>query len=553
MNNYFKYFLKNLYYKLFLKSSNYNYPNWKILLNNLNFNKIKNQKKVLIATSTGGHRLALSSEILFGLSLKARGASVDFLLCDQALSTCSQAVSGDFTNKEFEKEGVKKKCAFCWNVGYDSLNIAGFKCLKYSDYFSEDDEFKIQKIIKSVKIEKIRSFTLNGTKVGEHVYAGTLRFFAKGHINLNTEEINVLKKYFYSGLKTYFISRNIFKKKKYDVVLLNHGIYIPQGVIAEVAKQLKLRVVTWFTSYKNKTYLLSHNETFHKSLLNEKKDDWFNLKIDKNKNKVLRNYIESRKYGTNDWIFFHNKNPKFNFNLKKYLKVNSNEEFVSLFTNVVWDAQLLYDQNIFNNMIEWLIETIGFFIKIKKILVIRAHPAEVSGTLVSKQKIFDEIIKVYKKIPDNIVFIHPEDPISSYAIIKKSQFCIIYASTIGIEIAAMGKAVITGGEAWIKNKNISFDPKTKKEYFEIIRKLIKDPAVAKDKKSNALKYAYYFFFKRMIPVNMINDGFNSQNLNNFNIKTDNMKKIFRGPIADLGIAKICDGILENKEFIYDNQ
>ena len=42
-------------------------------------------------------------------------------------------------------------------------------------------------------------------------------------------------------------------------------------------------------------------------------------------------------------------------------------------------------------MLEWLFETIDYFIKIDKILVIRAHPAEISGTLPSKQKIYDEL------------------------------------------------------------------------------------------------------------------------------------------------------------------
>ena len=81
----FKNYIKNIYYKIFNKKLLKNHPNWKNLLSCIDFeNKNSpNGKKILVATSTGGHRLALSSEILFGLSFKARGANVDFLLCDQ--------------------------------------------------------------------------------------------------------------------------------------------------------------------------------------------------------------------------------------------------------------------------------------------------------------------------------------------------------------------------------------------------------------------------------------------------------------------------------------
>ena len=92
MKIYIKNILKNIYYKYNYKGLLKNFPDWSNILADINFQKLKkdNKKKVLIATSTGGHRLAISSEILFGLSLKAREAEVDFLLCDEALSACSE-------------------------------------------------------------------------------------------------------------------------------------------------------------------------------------------------------------------------------------------------------------------------------------------------------------------------------------------------------------------------------------------------------------------------------------------------------------------------------
>ena len=112
-----------------------------------------------------------------------------------------------------------------------------------------------------------------------------------------------------------------------------------------------------------------------------------------------------------------------------------------------------------------------------------------------------------------------------------------------------GKNVLVGGEAWIKNKEISYDPRSKLEYFQLISKLILNPQMSKEKHKRAKKYAYHFFFKRMIPVNLIETK--KEKYQDFIIKEENIKKIFPLGDYDKGIETICDSILNNKNFIYE--
>ena len=247
--------------------------------------------------------------------------------------------------------------------------------------------------------------------------------------------------------------------------------------------------------------------------------------------------------------YFQSKNQ--NFEIEKYLKkndINTKNKIVSIFTNVVWDAQLYYEQNIFNNIVEWCNETINFLKNKNVTVLVRIHPAEISGSLPSNQKMFDEIIKKFKVIPKNVHIIHPEDSINTYSVISKSSLCIVYASTIANEIAAMGKPLIIGGEAYIKNKGISYDPKSKEEYFSLIYKLIKNPISNNDINLRAKKYAYYFYFERMIPIDLIDIPKNKHQ--NFTINIDKANKMLNGEYFDKGLSTICDGILNDKEFVY---
>ena len=155
----------------------------------------------------------------------------------------------------------------------------------------------------------------------------------------------------------------------------------------------------------------------------------------------------------NDWIYFQEKNQYFDIeNYLKENKINTKRKIVSIFTNVIWDAQLYYEQNIFNDIIEWCNETINFLKDKDVTVLLRIHPAELSGSLPSNQKIYNEIVNRFNNLPANIKIIQPDDTLNSYSIIDKSSLCIVYASTIANEITAMGKPLI-GGEAYIKNKD----------------------------------------------------------------------------------------------------
>ena len=60
-------------------------------------------------------------------------------------------------------------------------------------------------------------------------------------------------------------------------------------------------------------------------------------------------------------MFYYFKNPS--FDIKKKLVDNGvdiKKPILGILTNVIWDAQIIYKNNIYNNMIDWLIDTIRY-------------------------------------------------------------------------------------------------------------------------------------------------------------------------------------------------
>ena len=118
---------------------------------------------------------------------------------------------------------------------------------------------------------------------------------------------------------------------------------------------------------------------------------------------------------------------------------------------------------------------------------------------------------------------------------------------MGFELAPLGIPIVVAGESWVKNKKISFDPKNIKGYEKLIQN-IHLRKISEKTKNRALKYAYHYFFRRSIPITVIdNDKYKSSNF----FYKKNIIRILKNK-KDPGLNLIVKGILnKNKKFIFN--
>ena len=64
----------------------------------------------------------------------------------------------------------------------------------------------------------------------------------------------------------------------------------------------------------------------------------------------------------------------------------------------------------------------------------------------------------------NVVFVSPNETLSSYELIQKSRFVMIYNSTIGLEASIMGAAVLCAGRARFTQYPTVFFPQSVDAY-----------------------------------------------------------------------------------------
>jgi hypothetical protein len=340
--------------------------------------------------------------------------------------------------------------------------------------------------------------------------------------------------------------RRLFRDTPYLAVVSQHGIYVPQGLVGEVARKEGVRVVNWNVAYRKRRFIWSHGDTYHRTIMNEPCANWEDVPWTPRLEADAMAYLESRREGSRDWIWFHERPVEDVAEIQRRLGVDFSRPCVGMLTNVMWDAQIHYPANAFANMLDWALRTIEYFERRPDLqLIIRVHPAELRGTLPSRQPILAEIRRYYPRLPANVFVIGPESNISTYATMLQCDAVIIYGTKTGVELASQGVPVIVAGEAWIRGKGLTLDASSPEDYFRILDSLPLGRRLDAATVERARKYAYHFFFRRMIPVELTRPH---KRWAPFLLDVERLDQCRPGGSAGLDV--ICDGIVTGREFIY---
>jgi len=510
--------------------------------------------RVLVANTMPGYNNGSVLESVLAAGLVLRAARPEVLVCQGELSACFLLKFRKFSDLEPIQSGSwhHKKGSPCHRCREFTrvFSDLGVEVLPYRRYLSAADVDRAKELSAAVALPQIPGYNLDGCAVGEHALAGALRYFAKGDASDEPTYEVILRVFFRASLETFYAVNRLLDERPYDVAVFHHGIYVPQGIIGEVMRRRGVRVVNWNSAYRKKCFIFSHGDTYHHTLMTEPVAAWQSLTLSPDQEAQILAYLDSRQEGTRDWIWFHNEPQSDRAKFLAQTRLDPGRPIIGMLTNVVWDAQLHYPANAFPSMLDWIRETIAWFAPRPGLqLMIRVHPAEIRGVTPSRQLAVDEIRRWFPQLPDNVAVIGPESEINTYFAASFCNAVLIYGTKTGVELTSRGIPVIVAGEAWIKNKGLTLDASSRAEYFALLERLPLDreEVMPRDRVSEALRYAYHFFFRRMIPLGCFR-ALDSHKKMPYEVALSSLQGL--APGADPGLDVICDGILREAPFVY---
>ena len=507
--------------------------------------------RVLLATGVGGHPVAPVLDGLVGTALWLRGAEVSFLLCDGLLPACEMCQYISFPHPgDFVDHGPQKRlCPSCFDRGRAFLEPLPPKLHTYSSFVPPEAVAAGGAGTVELGLEECYALEEGGLGLGEHVRAGVIRFFGKADLSSESDElvVAVARRYAAAALTSSLVFTRVLEELRPEVVVAHHGIYVPQGVLGEVARRLGVRVVNWGTAYRDRTVIYSHGDTYHRTFLDEP-TTWDDQPLTARQEQELLAFLAARRRGEGDWRWVTpeaalRREEQERTEILDDLGLDFDRPVVGLLTNVLWDAQLYYEGHAFEDMLEWLWFTIDWFAAHpEQELLIRIHPHEVKHG--NRQPVGLELARRYPTLPRNVHVVGHDSPLNTYALMNLCRSVLIYGTKTGVELTPLGKPVIVAADAWIRGKGLTFDAATKDEYAALVERAASLPPLDDQTVARARRYAFHYFFRRMIPLSSLQAGREEVTLG-----ISALEEL--APGNDPGLDVICAGILDAEEFVFD--
>jgi hypothetical protein len=489
------------------------------------------------------------------MGLRLRGASPTLLVCGKSLPACEWNPLGNHSlpaepfGPATTERGKLDRCRYCTQAVDDSYRHLPIPRVYLGEFLQPGDLERAEEAVDGVPYEAYARLEHGGIRVGEHAFSSVLRATLRGSLQADEKTRWMYRRFLVSSVLTADLSSRVLDALQPERVVAHHGIYLTHGVLCEAARRRGIPVVVHGIPSRTGTVILSRDDTYHRTLVTEPNSEWEGLQLTPEQEEKIDRYIASKRFGGRDYVSYHTDSIDDPQALREELGLCPDLPIISLFTNVLWDAQLYYQYNAFDNMLEWLFETIRYFRRREDLqLVIRVHPAEVRGAMPTSQPLVAEIRRGFPELPWNVKVIPPESRLSSYTLAEMSRAALIYGARMGVEIALAGTPLVVSGETFNRRKGFSYDVETREEYFSLLDRITELPRNPPEMLERARRYAYHLYFRRMIdfPLFSVREG---MHLTGPRLEFQRLDDLTPGRYRALDV--LCEGILSGGPFVAD--
>jgi hypothetical protein len=147
----------------------------------------------------------------------------------------------------------------------------------------------------------------------------------------------------------------------------------------------------------------------------------------------------------------------------------------------------------------------------------------------------------------NVLFIAPTEFLSSYELIRRSKFIMIYNSTIGLEASILGAAVLCAGRARFTQYPTVFFPQSVPEFRSMAEKFLEAESipVPGEYRRNARRFLYYQLYRTSLPFEAyLTTGYHPSLTR---LRDFSWEELL--PQSSPAAAAILNGVLKNGDFL----
>lgn len=326
-------------------------------------------------------------------------------------------------------------------------------------------------------------------------------------------------------------------------VALFNGVSYPEAVARQIALQHGLPVVTHEVGLQPFSAFFSHGHATAYPI-----DVPAEFELNPGQEARLNAYLEKRFQGKFSMAGIRFWQDMRHLDEGLLQKAAAFRQIVPVFTNVIFDTSQIHANIIFRDMFAWLDEVLEIIrAHPETLFVVRAHPDEDRPGKQARQSVTQWAAQKRLTNLPNVIFIPPREYLSSYELIQRSKFVMVYNSTIGLEASILGSAVLCGGQARYTRLPTVFLPQSPEHFRRMAEEFLSAERVTApaEFQRNARRFLYYQLFRASLPF----DAFLEEDMTPGFVR---LKKGLRWqdflPASSPTLAVIARGVLQGEPF-----
>ena len=512
------------------------------------------QPIVFFKASTGIDDLSWNSgfHLLASWALRLKGIPVAYFACNSGMSKCVLGTNRDDPHKAMP-------CKTC--VAQSRTLYAGVRSNDFSrlatevattsrvNWFDFERDPQLVTRISQLSVPELstlrhssgQAFQFQNFPLGALCLPGLRWILRIHHLNDDENTRYLLREYILSAWNVAQKFEKFLDETKPRAVIVFNGQFFPEATARYVAQQRGIRVIThevglqpasaYFTDGEATAYPIHIPDEFE---LNDEQ----NSKLDAYLAKRFQGDFTMA--GIKFWADMQGLDESF---LQKAAQF---KQIVPVFTNVIFDTSQPHANTVFEDMFDWLDMTLEVIKEHHDTLfVIRAHPDELRARKSSRETVEGWVDSRKVRSEPNVVFVGPREALSSYELIQRSKFVMVYNSTIGLEASIMGAAVLCAGKARFTQYPTVFFPQTVDEVRRKMKEFLdaEKIEVPAEFKRNARRFLYYQLFRTSLPFGEFLEP--SVRTTQAKLKSFALNELLESD----AVKVILDGVLEGEDFL----
>ena len=498
---------------------------------------------VFFKASTGIDDLSWNSgfHLLASWALRLKGIPVVYFACHSGMSHC---VLGTYRDN-VHKSPPCKSCIYQSRTLYKNVPTFSGSDVETStvNWFDYQRDPRLAAALESLPLRDLMIFEWQSVPLGKLCLPGLRWILRIHHLNDDENTRYLLQEYILSAWNVARKFSKFLDEAEARAVVVFNGQFYPEATARYIAQKRGIRVIThevglqpasaFFTEGEATAYPIHIPDEFE---LNDEQ----NAKLDA--------YLAKRFQGDFTMAGIKFWEDMKGLDVSFLQKAAGFMQIVPIFTNVIFDTSQPHANTVFEDMFDWLDMTLGVIRAHRETLfVIRAHPDELRVRKSSRETVAAWVEASGADKESNIIFVAPNESLSSYELIQRSKFVMVYNSTIGLEASIMGAAVLCAGRARFTQYPTVFFPQTAEEVKRKMEEFLDADkiAVPPDFKRNARRFLYYQLFRTSLPFGDFLEP--SVRTTQTRLKSFELKEL--SPEKSKAIEAIFDGLLNKGDFL----